>query len=67
MAVEAAAVVSTKFRYVVTVETDTRDHADVVMWKVGYDEDLGFDYTIEHETPDSWVEAQIELAEEGRS
>lgn len=37
------------FYYVVRVDTDTQDHADqVIAERTGYDEDLGFDYTIDY-------------------
>ena len=36
-----------EFWYVVIVNADTQDLADrVIVERVGYDEDLGFDYTI---------------------
>ena len=36
-----------RFEYLVVVETDTKEHADEVMTeRIGYDEDLGFKYTI---------------------
>jgi len=38
----------TEFRYLVIVTTDTREHADQVMGeRLNYDEDFGFDYTID--------------------
>ena len=37
-----------RYRYEVIVLTDSRDHADQVMGeRLGYDEDYGFDYTVE--------------------
>ena len=37
-----------KFAYTVVVETATEELADRVMTeRIGYDEDLGFDYTID--------------------
>lgn len=36
-----------RFRYVVTVDAETQEQADQVMLeRVGYDEDYGFDYSI---------------------
>lgn len=41
---------TTEYRYVVKVWTDTQDQADQVMTeRIGPDEDYGFDYTIEFE------------------
>jgi hypothetical protein len=41
-----------QFKFTVTVETDTQEHADQVMGeRTGYDEDYGFDYQIESVEP----------------
>jgi len=41
-------ILMTEFRYLVIVTTDTREHADQVMGeRLNYDEDFGFDYTID--------------------
>lgn len=35
------------YTYIVTIETDTPEHADeVIAERVGYDDDYGFDYRI---------------------
>ena len=37
-----------KFFYVVVVETETKEEADqVIAERIGYDEDYGFNYTID--------------------
>ena len=47
-----------KFRYIVEIDTDTQEHADEVMAeRIGYDEDLGFEYTIDMvEDKPTWME-----------
>jgi len=55
------------FRYIVTIECEDEDDAETVIGeRLGFDEDYGFEYTLdfEHDTRDETVRGSLTLAKE---